>query len=355
MRILVSANSFPDSFGLNIALSLEAMGHQVVRVDESPAQRHMNKYWRDFYALTSRIFPSMQTRSQRALVEAVERFEPDLVLFNHNSIPPELITRIRKQSKAKLAVWYPDHMCNFGRQYLLASDLDAWFFKDPYMVETFRAKLGINAHYLPQACNPRWHRRVELTDSDRKKYECDLTVASNMYYYRAKMLEPFKAYNLRIWGVSYPRWLHSSLRSCYQDIYVAGEEKAKAFNAAKIIVNTMHYGEIDGVNLRVFEAAGCGGFQITDWKETIPSLFEPDHEIATFHTLAELKEKVDYYLSHPEERQEISDRAYARAHREHTYERRLKKMFDVLGFVPTPDLSSSPKSNDAVPLSPLKS
>jgi spore maturation protein CgeB len=332
MRVLVYANSYPGSFGLNIAVTLEAMGHDVMTVDESPFHRHFNRYWAPFWSLVPKAFPGIEARRQQGLVETIERFEPDLVLLNHNSMLPEVVARIRKRSKAKLAVWYPDHMCNFGRQYLLASDLDAWFFKDPYMVDTFRAKLGINAHYLPQACNPRWHRRVELTESDRRKYGCDLTVASNMYYYRARMLEHFKDYDLKIWGKSYPRWLHSPLRAHYPDIYVAGEEKAKAFNAAKIILNTMHYGEIDGVNLRVFEAAGCGGFQIADWKPTIATLFEPDREIVTFHTLAELKEKVHYYLARPEERRRIADRAYARAHRDHTYEIRLARMMDILGL-----------------------
>ena len=94
----------------------------------------------------------------------------------------------------------------------------------------------------------------------------------------------------------------------------------------------MHYGEIQGVNCRLFEAAGCGAFQIADWKPGLAELFEPEREIVTFRTRDELKEKVDYYLAHAEERREIADRAYRRAHREHTYEIRLRKMFDVLGL-----------------------
>jgi spore maturation protein CgeB len=223
-------------------------------------------------------------------------------------------------------------MVNLGRQYLMASDLDAWFFKDPYMVRVFRDKLDLNAFYLPEACNSLWHRRVELSAEDQRKYGCDLVTASNMYYYRAKSLEAFLNYNMKIWGTSYPAWLSSPLRAVYQDEYVAEEEKARAFNAARIVLNTMHYGEIDGVNCRLFEAAGCGAFQIADWKPALPDLFEPEKEIVTFRTQQDLKEKVEYYLVHPEERREIADRAYARAHREHTYEQRLEKMFEILGL-----------------------
>jgi spore maturation protein CgeB len=237
---------------------------------------------------------------------------------------------MRSISDAKIAVWYPDSLVNLHRQYLLASDYDAWFFKDPYMVDMFRAKLGINAHYLPEACNPLWHRRVELNEADRRKYTCDLTVACSMYYYRARMLEEFKDYDLNIWGKIYPRWLDSPLRSQHRDVYVGEVEKAKAFNGARIVLNTLHYAEIVGVNCRLFEAAGCGAFQIADWRPGLAELFEPEREIVTFHTREELKERVDYYLNRPEERSKIADRAYARAHREHTYEVRLKKMFEVL-------------------------
>src|SRR5208283_3083358 len=109
------------------------------------------------------------------------------------------------------------------------------------------------------------------------------------------------------------------------------EEKAKAYLAAKILINTVHYCEIEGVNCTLFEAAGCDAFQIADWKPSLPELFEPEREVVTFRTRQELKAKVDYYLAHPAERQEIASRAYARAHREHTYEQRLEKMFEILG------------------------
>jgi spore maturation protein CgeB len=241
-----------------------------------------------------------------------------------------VIRQIRLGSNAKVALWHPDSLANLGRQYVLASDLDAWFFKDPYAVEIFRAKLGINAHYLPEACNAAWHRRVELSEADRGKYACDLCTAGNMYYYRSRMLEIFKDYDLKIWGKSYPHWLDSPLRAHYPDVYVAELEKAKAFNAAKIVLNTMHYGEIAGVNCRLFEAAGCGAFQIADWKPALLELFEPEREIVTYSTREELKEKVDYYLAHPEERRQIADRAYVRAHREHTYEVRLRQLLKIV-------------------------
>ena len=332
MRILLCAKIYPDSFGRNIAVTAERMGHGVRVAQDSPIQDYQNKYWKTFWTVLPRVWPAFEGRRHRVLIRTAQEFGPDLILLTDGSIPPAVIRELRRVSEAKIAVWFPDHLGNLDRQYLLASDLDAWFFKDPYMARLFREKLEINAHYLPEACNPLWHRRVELTAADRRKYQCDLATASNMYYYRARILEIFKDYDLKIWGASYPSWLDSPLRHCYPGVYVTEEEKAKAFNAAKVVLNTMYYGEIEGVNCRLFEAAGCGVFQVADWKPGLAELFEPEREIVTFRTREELKEKVDYYLSQPEERRRIADRAYARSQRDHTYEVRLRKMFETLAL-----------------------
>ncbi len=335
MRILVAGSYYADSFARNIAETLERMGHVVLAVEDASAFSHFAS-WKKAWRILERAFPSIERKHQRGVVRAVEAFQPNLVVITYGQYSPQIIDEMRHASEAKLVAWYPDALSNLGRQYLLASELDAWFFKDRYMVEKFRADLELNAHYLPQACNSVRHRRVELTEGERRKYGCDLCTASNMYYYRARMLEIFNDYDLKIWGASYPRWLVSPLRGHYPGMYVADGEKAKAFNASKIVLNTMHYAEIEGVNQRLFETTACGAFVITEWNPALPELFEPEREVVTFRTRQELKEKVDYFLAHPEERQEIAERAYARAHREHTYEIRLTRMFTLLRLAADP-------------------
>jgi spore maturation protein CgeB len=332
MRILISGRIYPDSFARNIAVAAEGMGHNVLTIDPRPARRRLGYTREILREYLAKAVPFIERRAQRYLVRSAEAFQPDLVLIAHGTLDPVVVRQLRRATTAKLAAWYPDSLANLARQYLLVSDLDAWFFKDPYMVDMFRAKLGLNAFYLPEACNPRWHRRVELSEADRRRYGCDLSSACSMYYYRARMLEMFVDYDLKVWGSGFPFWLKSPLRARYTNRYVAELEKSKALNAAKIVLNTMHYSEIDGVNCRLFEAAGCGAFQIADGKPALLQLFEPEREIVTFRSRKELREKVDYYLAHPGERRAIADRAYTRAHREHTYEARLQRMFQTLGL-----------------------
>ena len=41
---------------------------------------------------------------------------------------------------------------------MLLAPYDAIFFKEPHIVDRLRSVLDLPVYYLPQACNPRWHR-----------------------------------------------------------------------------------------------------------------------------------------------------------------------------------------------------
>jgi spore maturation protein CgeB len=329
VKILVFGKIYPDSFAKNILVTLSAMGHDAWAVENPRFQTGHSIALLKLANYATAFFPQLNRWPYRSLLNQASDLCPDLVLMSGEQPPPAVIRELKQRVRTTVVQWFPDALSNFGRQYILAADYDAYFFKDEYIVQFMREKLGKRAYFLPQACNPIWHHRVDLTEKERQKYVCDLTVAGNLYWYRALMLEALLSYDVKIWGANVPRWLDSPTTRLYQHHYVAEEEKAKAFNAAKIVLNTMHYAEILGCNLRLFEAAGCGAFQIVDWRPNITKFLEPETEVVTFHTREELREKVDYYLSHDGERKVIADRAYARAHREHTYEHRLKKLLDL--------------------------
>jgi spore maturation protein CgeB len=330
MKILVVGPQFPDSFARNIVATLERMGHQVAGVQGARTRHHGSKLANVFWSYLPRAFPELEEKLFREVVQTAVAAQPDLVLVTYGGMPPEVVSELKRVSGAKVVCWYTDSAANLNRNYLLASEFDVVFLKEPFLVRVARDKLGLRACYLPECCNPIWHKRLQLDDDDRRKYGCDVAAQGSLHYYRARMLEVFEDYDLKIWGRNCPAWMDSPVKRHYTNRFIAEGEKAKALLSAGIVINTMHFTEIEGVNCTLFEAAGCGAFQIADWKPGLPELFEPEREIVTFRTRRELKEKVDYYLAHPEERREIAGRACARAHRDHTYEKRLQKMFEVM-------------------------
>jgi hypothetical protein len=75
-------------------------------------------------------------------------------------------------------------------------------------------------------------------------------------------------------------------------------------------------------NMRTFEATGCGAFLLTEHFDNLQRYFEPGKEIETFRDEKELIEKIDYYLSHPEQCRQIARRGQRRCLNDYSMEKR---------------------------------
>jgi spore maturation protein CgeB len=82
-------------------------------------------------------------------------------------------------------------------------------------------------------------------------------------------------------------------------------------------------------NLRMFEVTGMGACLITDWKENICEIFEPDKEIITFRNVDEAKEKIRYLKNNPDVIESISRAGQKRTIRDHTYKKRAQDMHNI--------------------------
>jgi spore maturation protein CgeB len=301
MRILVVGPEYPDSFARNVVVAFRRMGFDASTDYPRAQQVTSERGPSPFLSLGARFWPRFENFVQDRFVRRTEALRPDLILVTYGGVTPRTVKRLRETSPA-VAAWYTDPSPNLDRDYLLAGDYQCWFFKEPRAVALFRANLG-----LPVA------------------------LAGNCYYYRLKMIEGLSTFDLRIWGGSTARWLDHPMLKFHRHHYIAELEKAKAFRAAKIVLNTFTYKETDGMNCRLFEATGCGAFVLTENRPTIPDFFAPGKEVAVFNSREELVERVRHYLSHPEERETIARQGYERAQRDHTYEVRLRKLLEIVG------------------------
>ena len=78
--------------------------------------------------------------------------------------------------------------------------------------------------------------------------------------------------------------------------------------------------------------SGCGGFQLSGYAEHLEEYFILDKEIVCYKTPGEMLEKIQFYLSHDDERIAIADAGYQRAVRDHTYEKRFNELFLQMGL-----------------------
>lgn len=79
-------------------------------------------------------------------------------------------------------------------------------------------------------------------------------------------------------------------------------------------------------NMRLFEATGVGTCLVTDWKENLGDLFEPDREVVSYRDVDELGEKLRWLAGAPAEREAIAQAGRKRALRDHTYARRAERL-----------------------------
>ena len=155
---------------------------------------------------------------------------------------------------------------------MLLAPYDAIFFKEPFLIDRLRAMLDLPVYYLPLACNPRWRRPVAQAGTE----PC-LVIAANMYPSRVRLQDWLiaKGIPLSVYGGGFPRWIgETACRAAHTGRYVACEEKARVFRSAAGVLNTMNLAQVNGVNVRLFEVAGCGAAVLTDFRSTVPELFE---------------------------------------------------------------------------------
>ncbi len=90
--------------------------------------------------------------------------------------------------------------------------------------------------------------------------------------------------------------------------YMDNDKVGQAYHDAKILLNDhwddmREYGIISN---RIFDALAVGAFVISDDIPEITTLFEGN--VVTYQTKEDLKEKIDYYLEHTEERDRMAKR-----------------------------------------------
>lgn len=100
------------------------------------------------------------------------------------------------------------------------------------------------------------------------------------------------------------------------------------FRNSKINLNTTVRGIRTGIPLRIWDVLGCGGFLLTNYQSEIPEFFNVGEDLDVFYDAGDLCEKVEYYLSHEKERQEVARNGYEKVVGSHTYVHRVQQMLE---------------------------
>lgn len=107
-----------------------------------------------------------------------------------------------------------------------------------------------------------------------------------------------------------------------------GEDATVVYMGSKINLNISLKGIEGGTIQRIMDVMGAGGFMLTNYCVETAELFEEDKEIVMYKTPEELFEKVEYYLKHDKEREQIAKAGHAKVIECYTYENKLRYLLD---------------------------
>ena len=108
------------------------------------------------------------------------------------------------------------------------------------------------------------------------------------------------------------------------------EEMSKVFAGSKINLNITIPNIKSGIPLRIYDILGAGGFCITNFQAELPMFFENERHLVWYYNERDLYEKVDYYLSHDEERNRIAQAGYNYVKTNCSYENRINEILEVI-------------------------
>lgn len=324
MRFIIPSYEIPDNFTQNVAYSLRAMGHDVLTAP-LPIRGVDLRLTHLMQVAYDKFFPRSLPPQEKWLLRNHRDFKPDVMIALTHSVGEETLLEL-KRSGVRTVAWWGDAPSQMRKYGLLCKGWDFIYMKDRFAVRKL-SSLDLNAHFLPEAMNPAWHRWVSQNPGD------DIVIAGNVYEYRhfllRRMLEKGCS-PIRLYGYKPARWAHPDVVSLYQGRFIVGDEKARIFGSAFACINSTSMTESDSLNCRSFEIAGSGGLQFMENREAIQDCFEPDRELVTFSSVDELSDKLMYYRENPEKALAIRKAGHQRALAEHTYSHRLTTIISNL-------------------------
>ena len=286
----------------------------------------------------------------RALDRAV-----DLVfLVAQSPMTPDVARELRKRG-IPTAFWFVEDYQLFTYWQQWAPLYDYFFTIQKGDFPDALKRIGVKrTQYLPLAADPQVHRPLKLSPEEQAEFGSDLSHVGAGYLNRQYVFSGLADLDFKLWGNDWDST--SSINKLLQreGARLSTNEVVKVFNASKINLNLhssqFHQGvnpEGDYVNPRTFEIAACGGFQLCDHRSLLPELFDEGREIAVFRHESELREIIEHYLGHPDERNEIAAQGQLKALGEHTYELRMAEALKyIYSYETTPASRNHPDHID---------
>ncbi|WP_336788063.1 CgeB family protein [Paenibacillus sp. MMO-177] len=284
---------------------------------------------------------------QEGLVQQAAAIQPDMMLVLNGlyTFPPDHLEQIAaiRALGIKTVIWFVDDPYMTAQTVRIAPHYDVVLTHELGTVPLYRQHGCLQVHHIPLAVNDAVFRPFRAD----KAYEYEVCFIGVAFWNRVELIDSIAGQlsgrKLFIAGGQWERLKHYPLlKSNIHLEGIAPEAAAHYYNGSKIVIN-MHRTDVQGkdnqievqvpglsVNPRTYDVAACATLQLTDIRADLSSQYRPGYEIETYGNAQELVQKIDYYLTHEEERLRIAMRGLYRTLRDHTMTTRMATLLNLL-------------------------
>ena len=241
----------------------------------------------DSYGMGTEVFEPKE-------IETIYNYKPDFIMAVDSGA--HYIADIKIHPKI---LWLIDTHISYICDEVMAKSFDLVFVAQKNDSEKLKRKIK-NVYWLPLAADPEFHGKKDSID------EYDIALVGGFGHGRRKVIM-------------------EKLKGLYPKSHIGPAECRKIgeiYSKSKIVVNRSIKNDL---NMRVFEGLCSGSLVITDEiKENgFEDIFGGRDVLVTYSSFGNLKDKIDYYLLHDEERLKIGNAGREFVLEGHTYKSRV--------------------------------
>lgn len=271
--------------------------------------------------------PELRARNA-ALLRHAAQFQPDIVwlIGDNRVITPDTLAELKRRHACRLI--YASGTSPIVFSHVIeraAARLYDWALVNDFYHGVQWQELGTPRMVcLPLAgVDPTFHApRPADAPPDWDVSFVGTLVPHHLYSERVAALHALREFRLGVWSV---HDVPADLKPFYRG-KALGDATMRILSASPLTVNPhgdfMRYGG----NMRLFEAAGLGVFQLVDDRPGVAVWFRVGEHLVTYRDPADLRDKVAYYLTHEGERRAMAEAARAHALAHHTYAQRVEAL-----------------------------
>ena len=249
------------------------------------------------------------------------------------------INEIRKSNpKPPLFVYhshdnnYSDGICKPKDFFETLASYDFAFTTKSQNVSRYQKDGQKRAHFIPSAFEPSVHRPIQPAESRFKEGHFEIGFVGTYDQSRIQPLAVLGWEHLHVWGSNwekYPHFIQNRKRITPNPIYYL--EFADVISHTQVSLGLLREEAEDRHTQRTFEIPACGSLQLCPRNDEILRFFREDQEIVCYETLDEMKDKAEFYLKHPKQRDAIAKAGLAKClNGGHSYQDRVSTMFRII-------------------------